>query len=99
MAKSVRDKSGDTPVLDQGIVITGDVVVKLFGLKLLPIKLRLLISSKDLATALGLDWWSETGDPSSRRAAPKRSKQKSRPASNVSDSRRPALRNGSRRFA
>src|SRR5688572_3190013 len=44
-------------VLDQGIAITGELLVKLMGMKLLPIKVRLLVSSKDLASELGLDWW------------------------------------------
>ena len=61
--RSARDTASSTPrtppVLDQGIVITGDVLVKLMGLKLLPVKVRLLVSSTKLASELGLDWWRE----------------------------------------
>ena len=61
------------PVLDQGIAINGELRVQLFGLNLLPIKVRLLVSSKETAAELGLDWWRKD-----RRAKTKRSR-KSRP--------------------
>jgi hypothetical protein len=51
-------------VLDQAIAINGDLRIQLFGLNLLPIRVRLLVSSKDVAAQLGLDWWR----PDSRRA-------------------------------
>ena len=78
-------------MLDQGIVITGDLLVKLMGLKLLPIKVRLLISSKKLASELGLDWWREEG-----RASSGRLKKRSKVKSNVIGTRTPARRNGER---
>jgi len=49
------------PVLERGVAINGELRVKLFGLNLLPIEVRLLISSKDLAAAVGLDWWNGNG--------------------------------------
>jgi hypothetical protein len=55
----VRRDNQQEPVLDQGIAIAGELRVKLFGLNLLPIQVRLLVSSKDLAAQLGLDWWSD----------------------------------------
>jgi hypothetical protein len=50
------DRGGKSP-LDKGVAINGELQVRLFNMKLLPVKVRLLISSKDLATELGLDWW------------------------------------------
>lgn len=44
-------------VLNQGIVIAGDVSVSLVGIELLTIKLRLLIASVDKAKELGINWW------------------------------------------
>ena|SRR5687767_11761386 len=81
------------PVLDQGIVITGDVLVKLLGMKLLPVKVRLLVSSTKLASELGLDWWREDAERARGRAR-KRSKSKS--AGHAVTRRRPDERNGSR---
>lgn len=66
-----RSNSRGTPastMLDQGIAITGDLRVKLLGLSLLPIQVRLLISSKDLAAMLGLDWWRDADRKSPSRA-------------------------------
>ena len=63
------------PVLDQGIVITGDVLVKLMGLNLLPVRVRLLVSSTKLARELGLDWWRDeqaAGDEKKERPKRKR---------------------------
>jgi len=44
-------------VLDEGVVISGDVQVKLLGVKVLPIKVNLLIGSPALAESLGVNWW------------------------------------------
>ena len=52
-----RPRRPDRPVLDQAIAINGEVRVKLLGLNLLPIQVRLLVSSKKVAAELGLDWW------------------------------------------
>ena len=52
-----RPRRPDRPVLDQAIAINGELRVKLLGLNLLPIQVRLLVSSKDVAAELGLDWW------------------------------------------
>ena len=53
-------------VLERGVAINGELRVKLFGLNLLPIEVRLLISSKDLAAAVGLDWWNGNDPPRTR---------------------------------
>jgi hypothetical protein len=44
-------------VLDKGIVIAGDVEVRLLDIELLTLKLRLLIASADTAKSMGIDWW------------------------------------------
>ena len=44
-------------VLDKGVVIAGDIVVKLVDVELLTLKLRLLIASADTARSMGIDWW------------------------------------------
>lgn len=45
-------------VLDKGIVIVGDIKIKLVDVELLTINLRLLVASVDKAKELGIDWWS-----------------------------------------
>jgi len=44
-------------VLDKGIVIAGDIRIKLVDVELLTVNIRLLISSVDKARAIGIDWW------------------------------------------
>jgi len=44
-------------VLDKGIVIAGDILIKLADVELLTIKIRLLICSVDKAKEIGMDWW------------------------------------------
>ena len=44
-------------ILDKGVVIAGDIHVKLVEVELLTIQLRLVICSVDKACELGLDWW------------------------------------------
>ena len=44
-------------VLDQGIVIAGDIQINLLDIELLTIKLRLLIASVDRAREMGINWW------------------------------------------
>jgi len=44
-------------VLDKGVVIAGDIKVKLVDIELLTIQIRLLIASVDKAKELGIDWW------------------------------------------
>src|SRR4051812_19469917 len=49
-------------ILDQGIVIAGDIQINLLDIELLTIELRLLIASVDTARDMGINWWE--GDPS-----------------------------------
>lgn len=44
-------------VLDKGIVIAGDIKIKLVDVELLTIQIRLVIASVDKAREMGLDWW------------------------------------------
>jgi hypothetical protein len=44
-------------VLDRGIVIAGDIRIKLVDVELLTIQLRLVICSVERAKEMGMDWW------------------------------------------
>jgi Gas vesicle protein len=44
-------------VLDKGIVIAGDITVRLVDVELLTIQVRLVITSVDKARELGMDGW------------------------------------------
>jgi len=45
-------------ILDKGLVIAGDVKIKIVDIELLTIQIRLLICSVDKAREMGIDWWS-----------------------------------------
>ena len=47
-------------VLDKGIVIAGDIKIKLVDIELLSIQIRLVICSVDKAKEMGMDWWVNT---------------------------------------
>ena len=44
-------------VLDKGIVIAGDIKIKLVDIELLTIQIRLVICSVEKAKEMGMDWW------------------------------------------
>ena len=44
-------------ILDKGLVIVGDIKVKLVDIELLTIQIRLLVASVDKAREIGIDWW------------------------------------------
>jgi hypothetical protein len=44
-------------VLDKGIVIAGDIKIKLVDIELLTIQIRLVICSVERAKEMGMDWW------------------------------------------
>ena len=46
-------------VLDKGIVIAGDIKIKLADIDLLNIKIRLLVASVDKAMEMGINWWQQ----------------------------------------
>lgn len=47
-------------VLDKGVVIVGDVKVKIVDIELLTIQVRLVICSVDKAEEMGMDWWANS---------------------------------------
>lgn len=49
-------------VLDKGIVIAGDIKVKLVDIELLTIQIRLLVASVDKAREMGIDFWMRNPD-------------------------------------
>lgn len=53
-------------VLDKGIVIAGDIKIKLVDIELLTIQIRLMIASVDKAREMGMDWWMTNSDFHSR---------------------------------
>ncbi|MFT5560500.1 MAG: hypothetical protein ACI9Z9_000375 [Litorivivens sp.] len=44
-------------ILDKGVVIAGDIKIKLVDIELLTIEIRLLICSVEKAKEMGIDWW------------------------------------------
>ncbi len=44
-------------VLDMGVVIAGDIRVKLVDIELLTIQIRLVVCSIEKAREIGMDWW------------------------------------------
>lgn len=63
-------------VLDKGIVIAGDIQIKLADVELLTIKIRLLIASVDKAQQIGINWWEHDSYLSSRAAESKSEKER-----------------------
>ena len=60
-------------ILDKGVVISGDIRIKLVNVELLTIQIHLVICSVDRATEIGLDWWrteGRIGAPSMTEATP-----------------------------
>jgi len=53
-------------ILDKGIVIAGDIKIKVADVELLTIQIRLLIASVDKAKEIGIDWWEREPALSSR---------------------------------
>ncbi len=44
-------------ILDKGVVIAGDITVKIVDIELLTIQVRLLVCSVDKAREIGVSWW------------------------------------------
>ncbi len=53
-------------VLDKGIVIAGDIQIKIADVELLTIKIRLLVASVDKAMEMGINWWQQDSFLSSK---------------------------------
>jgi gas vesicle protein GvpA/GvpJ/GvpM family len=49
-------------VLDKGLVIAGDIKIKLVDIELLTIQIRLVVASVDKAREMGIDWWTMNPD-------------------------------------
>ncbi len=49
-------------VLDMGVVIAGDIRVKLVDIELLTIQIRLVVCSIEKAKEIGMDWWNVSLD-------------------------------------
>ena len=62
-------------VLDKGIVIAGDIKIKLVDIELLTIQIRLMIASVDKAREMGMDWWMSNPDFRSRNNVDEREKE------------------------
>ena len=62
-------------VLDKGVVITGDIKIKLVDIELLTIQIRLVICSVDKAREMGMDWWSINPEFNSKAQQIERSKE------------------------
>jgi hypothetical protein len=56
-------------VLDKGVVIAGDIRIRLVEVDLLTINIRLLISSVDKAREIGVDWWTRSSFLTGKAAA------------------------------
>lgn len=56
-------------ILDKGVVVAGDISIKLVEVELLTIQLRLVICSVAKACELGLDWWNH-GEAGERKRLP-----------------------------
>lgn len=59
-------------VLDKGVVIAGDIKIKLVEIELLSIQVRLVIASVERAQEMGLDWWRRSPDLCGPRARTRR---------------------------
>ena len=44
-------------ILDKGVVIAGDIRIRLVEVELLTISIRIVISSVERAREMGIDWW------------------------------------------
>jgi hypothetical protein len=62
-------------VLDAGVVIAGDIKIKIVDIELLSIQIRLVVASVDKACEMGLDWWRTNPE-----FCPKRRKKRARQA-------------------
>ncbi len=62
-------------VLDKGIVIAGDIKIRLVDVELLTIQIRLLIASIDKAKEMGIDFWTMNPELSPKAATETRDKE------------------------
>jgi len=65
-------------VLDKGLVIAGDIKIKLVDIELLTIQIRLVVCSVDKALEMGMDWWTSNSAFQSKPLASAQSSELSR---------------------
>lgn len=53
-------------ILDKGLVVAGDIKIKIVDIELLTIQIRLLVCSVDKAREMGIDWWTTNSYLSSK---------------------------------
>ena len=58
-------------ILDKGLVIAGDIKIKLVDIELLTIQIRIVVCSVDKAREMGIDWWTTNSYLSSNAVADK----------------------------
>ena len=58
-------------IVDKGLVIAGDIKIKLVDIELLTIQIRLVVCSVDKAREMGIDWWTTNSYLSSNAVADK----------------------------
>jgi hypothetical protein len=70
-------------VLDKGLVVAGDIKIKLVDIELLTIQVRLVVCSVDKAVEMGMDFWRRDPNLSSleQREPPQALPQRTAPAS------------------
>lgn len=44
-------------VLDKGVVVAGDIRIRIADIELIAIQIRLVVCSVDKAREMGMDWW------------------------------------------
>ncbi len=49
-------------ILDKGLVIAGDIKIKLVDIELLTIQIRLVVASVKKTRAMRMDWWSSNSE-------------------------------------
>jgi hypothetical protein len=57
-------------VLDKGLVVAGDIKIKLLDVELLTIQVRLVVCSVEKATEMGMDFWRSDPNLSSHARRP-----------------------------
>ncbi|UQA57626.1 gas vesicle protein [Polyangium aurulentum] len=65
-------------VLDKGVVIAGDIRIKIVDIELLTIQIRLVVCSVERAVEMGMDWW--TLDPNLSKLARREPKELPEPS-------------------
>ena len=75
-------------VLDKGLVIAGDIKIKLVDIELLTIQIRLVVASVEKAREMGMDWWTSNSEFQSKPLAREQQSERPSPCGNGSLSSR-----------